>query len=173
MTRMFARRTESPARWARPDFVSGNYKVHQDVFSAIRRQDVRGARRAMAVHMNRARKTALTRFVTTIRGLAQASDLGVPRGAIVVPLERADWRIGYYREIIPTEFFVGLSRPDTAIAGGNDVSWRYSGGLLTAEYRLGKGRMLLNTLWIRRNLGTVPQAERLLRNMLNHMAPVR
>lgn len=78
---------------------------------------------------------------------------------------------GYYREIIPTEFFVGLSRPDTAIAGGNDVSWRYSGGLLTAEYRLGKGRMLLNTLWIRRNLGTVPQAERLLRNMLNHMAP--
>lgn len=62
MTRMFARRTDSPDSWAQPDFVSGNYEVHQDVFSAIRRHDVRGARRAMAVHMNRARKTALARF---------------------------------------------------------------------------------------------------------------
>lgn len=62
MTRMFARRTDTPARWAEPDFVSGNYQVHHDVFSAIRRHDVKGARRAMAVHMNRARKTALARF---------------------------------------------------------------------------------------------------------------
>ena len=79
---------------------------------------------------------------------------------------------GYYREILPNVFFVGMPKPDAAIAGGNDVSWRYSSGLLTAEYRVGKGRVLVNTLLIRENLDDVPQAGLLLRNMLNHMMPV-
>ena len=75
----------------------------------------------------------------------------------------------YYREILPVSFFIGTETPDEAIAGGNNASLKYESGLMTAVYRRGKGRFLINTLWIRENLGKVPQAERLLRNMLNGM----
>ena len=43
-------------------------------------------------------------------------------------------------------------------------------GLTAAVYRLGKGRIILNTLRIRENLGSHPVAERLLRNMLIYAA---
>jgi hypothetical protein len=35
-------------------------------------------------------------------------------------------------------------------------------------YRIGAGRFILNNLQIRDNLGSVPAAERLLRNLLNY-----
>ena len=37
-------------------------------------------------------------------------------------------------------------------------------------FRLGAGRFVLNNLLVRENLGRMPAAERLLRNMLNYAA---
>jgi hypothetical protein len=48
------------------------------------------------------------------------------------------------------------------------TSQAYSSGLLVAVHNLGAGRFILNTLFIRDNLGTHPAAERLLRNMLRY-----
>ena len=74
---------------------------------------------------------------------------------------------GYYREIIPSKVFVNIQTPTEAISGANNASLVYESGLMVATYQLEKGRFLINTLLIRENLGTVPQAERLLRNLLN------
>lgn len=76
----------------------------------------------------------------------------------------------FYREIIPDSVFSDLPPPAQAIAGANNASFDYSSGLMLAEYRLGEGRFLLNTLLIRDNLPTNPVAERLLRNLLRHAA---
>lgn len=73
----------------------------------------------------------------------------------------------YYREIIPTNFFVDTQTPTEAISGANSAARHYEAGLMVATYKLGKGQFLINTLLIRENLGTIPQAERLLRNLLN------
>ncbi len=75
-----------------------------------------------------------------------------------------------YREIIPDLAFAGQDPPQQAIAGANNVSFDYSSGLTVAEYRLGAGQFLLNTLLLRENLGRDPLAERLLRNMLQYAA---
>ena len=65
-----------------------------------------------------------------VRLLQKARDLGIP-------------------EIIPDMAFVGQEPPDAAIAGACDVSFDYASGLNVAEYRLGTGRFLLNTLRVR------------------------
>jgi hypothetical protein len=77
---------------------------------------------------------------------------------------------GLYRDIIPDLVFEGIEDPAEAIAGENNVSCGYASGLMTATYRFGAGRFLLNTLNIRENLRTDPSAERLLRNLLRYMA---
>jgi hypothetical protein len=77
----------------------------------------------------------------------------------------------FYRELIPDLAFVGQDPPHSAIAGANNVSFDYSSGLNVAEYRLGAGRFLLNTLLLRENLGRDPLAERIVRNLLCHAAP--
>ncbi len=41
---------------------AGNYRVHRDVYRAVRRRDPYAARRAMAAHMRRARQNLLIRF---------------------------------------------------------------------------------------------------------------
>jgi len=74
----------------------------------------------------------------------------------------------FYREIIPDRLWVGQASPDEAVAGAIKASQDYSSGLLVSVYRLGKGRLILNTLRIRRTLGRHPAAERLLRNMLRY-----
>ena len=43
-------------------------------------------------------------------------------------------------------------------------------GLLLGVWELGEGRVVLNSLYVRENLGSHPAAERLLRNMLNYAA---
>jgi hypothetical protein len=102
---------------------------------------------------------------------------GLPAGGLLDPL--------FYREILPPRVFlrchtVGrgfveeevtteLDAPEEAICGANRLSANYASGLHVAVYRFGEGRFLLNTLSIRENLGRVPAAERLLRNMLRHM----
>jgi hypothetical protein len=72
----------------------------------------------------------------------------------------------FYREIIPDLAWADQDPPEEAVAGANNTSQGYASGLLVAVHRLGEGRVVLNTLRIRQNLGTDPVAERLLRNML-------
>lgn len=63
MTQMFGYRSDPPAAWKDPvTFVTGNLRVHQDVYEAVRRRDSKAARRAMMVHMRRARRNLLSRF---------------------------------------------------------------------------------------------------------------
>jgi hypothetical protein len=76
----------------------------------------------------------------------------------------------YYRELIPDVVFAGMEPAADPVAGGINASWGYQSGLLVAVYRLGAGEFILNSLLIRDNLGKVPQAERLLRNMLRFAA---
>ena len=73
-----------------------------------------------------------------------------------------------YGELIPDLAFCGLDAPAETVAGACNASFDYSAGLLTAVYPMGKGRLILNTLLIRENLGPNPVAERLLRNMLRY-----
>jgi hypothetical protein len=73
-----------------------------------------------------------------------------------------------YRDIIPNEVWYEQQLPTEAVAGSIHTSCGYSSGLLLSVHEFGAGRFILNTLWIRENLGNVPVAERLLRNMLNY-----
>jgi hypothetical protein len=99
---------------------------------------------------------------------------GLPSGGLLDPT--------FYREILPQhalmsrhtvgrgfteeEAFTELDQPDEAVCGANRLSANYASGLHVAVYRLGAGRFILNNLLVRANLGQVPAAERLLRNML-------
>ena len=65
---------------------------------------------------------------------------------------------------------MGIDPAADPIAGGINASWGYQSGLTVAIYKFGAGEFILNTLLIRENLGKVPQAERLLRNMLRFAA---
>jgi DNA-binding GntR family transcriptional regulator len=63
MTQMFGYRTDTPSAWADPaTFGAENLRVHRDVYEAVCRHDAKAARRAMAVHMHRARRNMLSRF---------------------------------------------------------------------------------------------------------------
>lgn len=99
---------------------------------------------------------------------------GLPAGGLLDPI--------FYREILPQhallrchtvgrgfteeETTADLDRPDEAVCGANRLSANYASGLHVAVYRLGAGRFILNNLLVRGNLGQVPTAERILRNML-------
>jgi hypothetical protein len=76
----------------------------------------------------------------------------------------------YYRELIPEAVLMGIEPVAEPVAGGINASWGYQSGLMVAVCKLGAGEFILNTLRIRENLGKVPQAERLLRNMLRYAA---
>jgi DNA-binding GntR family transcriptional regulator len=63
MTMMFGHRTGAPE--ASADWIAirdKNLEVHKDIYEAVRRRDPKAARRAVAVHMKRARKSLLGRF---------------------------------------------------------------------------------------------------------------
>lgn len=83
---------------------------------------------------------------------------GMPAGGVM------DY--GYYRELIPDVVLADIEPVTDPVAGGINACWGYQSGLTVAIYRLGEGEFILNTLRIRENLGHVPQADRLLRNML-------
>ncbi|MBN2210937.1 MAG: hypothetical protein JW709_06035 [Sedimentisphaerales bacterium] len=74
----------------------------------------------------------------------------------------------FYREIISSLVWVGQDPPDQAVAGSIKASQDYASGLILSVYNLGEGRLILNSLRIRENLGIHPAAERLLRNMLRY-----
>ena len=75
-----------------------------------------------------------------------------------------------YRDIIPDAVWIDQQTPVEAVAGSIYTACGYNSGLLVSVHTLGAGRFILNTLWIKQNLGVVPEAERLLRNMLNYAA---
>jgi len=89
---------------------------------------------------------------------------GLPAGGLM------DYAV--YREIIPDAAFVGQDAADETVAAGINASQPapYVSGVFVGVYKLGEGRLVLNTLRIRENLGPNPVAERLLRNLLRYAA---
>jgi hypothetical protein len=81
----------------------------------------------------------------------------------------------YYREIIPYTLWVNQDTPYEAVAGAINTagSFPYQSGLSAAVYRRGAGAFILNTLFIRNNLGQVPAADRLLRNMIRYAGNIQ
>ncbi len=76
----------------------------------------------------------------------------------------------FYRHVISDTRWAGLDVPAELAAASIDASFGYDAGVLVAVYRVGAGRIVLNTLWIVEQLGHDPVAERLLRNMLRYAA---
>jgi len=77
----------------------------------------------------------------------------------------------FYRELISN---IGWSRPDApteTVAGAVYAFTGYASGVLISMDELGAGRVVLNTLRIRENLGRSPAADRLLLNMLRYATP--
>ncbi len=73
----------------------------------------------------------------------------------------------YYCDVIPVVTFKGQApAPTSALAGAFSTQMDYDAGLSIAEWKLGKGKMILSTWLIQENLPS-PIAERLLRNLLN------
>jgi len=76
----------------------------------------------------------------------------------------------FYREIIRDTAFIFDEPPAEAVVGGIEAAVNYSSGVLVSVHHSGAGRLIMNTLLIRENLGTHPVAERLLRNLLRYAA---
>jgi hypothetical protein len=74
----------------------------------------------------------------------------------------------FYREVIPDLVFAGQEPPAEAVAGAIKASQDYASGLMLAVYKLDAGRIVVNTLLIRENLGSHPAADRLLLNLLRY-----
>ena len=87
---------------------------------------------------------------------------GLPAGALMDNI--------FYREIIPDTLWTEQDAPLEAVCGAIKASQDYASGLMLCVHALGAGRLVLNTLHIRENLGSHPVAERLLRNILRDAA---
>jgi len=74
----------------------------------------------------------------------------------------------YYREIISERVLSFAQPPAEAVAGAIKASQDYTSGLMVSVHRIGAGRLVLSTLFVRESLATHPAAERLLRNMLRY-----
>jgi hypothetical protein len=108
--------------------------------------------------------------VTPIGGWLYLADEWAKRHPIFEGLPTGLMDYTYYREIISNTVWAGQDAPLEAVAGAMKTSQAYASGLLVGVYELGAGRFVLNTLFIRDNLGSHPAAERLLRNMLRYAA---
>jgi hypothetical protein len=76
----------------------------------------------------------------------------------------------FYREVISDRRWANLDASAETVAASINASLGYDSGTLMSVHQLGAGRFILNTLAIRQNLGGVPPAERLLRNLLRYAA---
>jgi len=85
---------------------------------------------------------------------------GLPAGLL-------DWAT--YRNILPHSgmCLADPNAPDEVVCGAIQTCFGYKSGPYVAVYRHGAGRIVMNCLNIRENLGKDPVADRLLRNMLN------
>jgi len=92
---------------------------------------------------------------------------GLPCGGIM------DHR--FYRDLLSERVFSGLPSPVEAVCGVIQASGGgdYHSNLIISVHDMAPGRLILDSLRIRENLGKVPAAERLLRNMLNFAAKDR
>jgi hypothetical protein len=83
-----------------------------------------------------------------------------------------DWY--YYGPLIPQYFFEGLDTPDdtaaAAFATGYSTPGGYAGGLLLGAYKMGSGRLVLNTFKLLENAGTHPAVDRMLTNVVRWAA---
>jgi hypothetical protein len=85
---------------------------------------------------------------------------------------------GFYQHLLLAKqpILTHAAVPGAAVAGGIATSsfqtelGVYHSGLMVAEYPFFAGRFLVNTLPVREAIGSSPQAERLLRNMLVYMS---
>jgi len=79
-----------------------------------------------------------------------------------------DWY--YYGPLIPRYFFTGLDTPDdtaaAAFAAGYSTPGGYAGGLLLGAYKMGSGRLILNTFKLLEHAGTHPAVDRMLTNIV-------
>lgn len=79
----------------------------------------------------------------------------------------------FYRDIISSKVFRNLQAPVEAICGAIQTSGGhddYQSDLLVASYPFAAGRMILNSLNLRDNLGKIPAADQLLLNLLSQAA---
>ena len=103
---------------------------------------------------------------------ARASDRSL--FAPVLPLNGARYlprfhMVDYFAEVWVNEKRAGLQGPADAVCGAIQTSGGrpdYRADAVIAVQKFGEGQFLLNTLRIRQNLGRVPAAEHLLRNMI-------
>ena len=58
----------------------------------------------------------------------------------------------FYREILGEQFFSGQDPPAEVVAGMINTSFGYHSGLTVCTYKIGAGRLLLNSLLVRENL---------------------
>jgi hypothetical protein len=72
--------------------------------------------------------------------------------------------------LIPDTIWSGQEALLDAVAGANKTSQGYDSGLLLSVHGYGQGRIILNTLRIREQLGKHPVADRLLVNLLAYAA---
>jgi len=86
---------------------------------------------------------------------------GLPTGLL-------DW--ASYRNIVPHSGMCldDPGTPDEVVCGAIQTCFGYKSGPYVAVYRHGAGRIVMNTLNIRENLGKDPVADHLLRNLLNY-----
>jgi hypothetical protein len=90
---------------------------------------------------------------------------GLPSGGILDYI--------FYRDIISATVFRDLPSPVEAVCGAIQTSGGrddYRSDLLIALCRVAAGRVVLNSLKLRENIGKVPAAERLVLNLLNYAA---
>lgn len=83
-----------------------------------------------------------------------------------------DW--DYYGQVVPKILFENQDLSEdiaaVAFAVGYPVKGGYASGVLTASYKLGHGKFIINTLNILENVGSHPAADRLLLNMITYAA---
>lgn len=83
-----------------------------------------------------------------------------------------DWY--YYGPLIPRYFYEGLDTPNdtaaAAFAAGYSTPGGYAGGLLLGAYKMGSGRLILNSFKLAENAGTHPAVDRMLANVVRWAA---
>ena len=83
-----------------------------------------------------------------------------------------DW--DYYGATLPSYLFDGQDTPDeviaAAFAAGYTTPGGYASGVLLGSYKFGAGKFFINSFAILDNIDTHPAADRLLLNLIEHVA---
>ena len=82
--------------------------------------------------------------------------------------------IGHYGSLFPEHLLTDIKPPDNTLCAAFGVGQQLPGGTIAGvvmgEYRIGKGKVVLNTLNILENMFRNPVAERVLFNIVKHYA---